>query len=573
MPLWQELVGLVSFIVVAASCEPSTITEARDQLRRGGPRIVEFVVPVIDTSFSVDKLLDSSLVDTTAAGLLAVKIDPESLTVDVGEKLDFQNIVFDSFVINLTAGQVGVPPNTQIPINGTYSALASDTILDTVDTVLVNTGTMSVTTKNRLPVSLSYTLTLAGFIDAGGNPLSASSVVPAAPGDGTFTTDVLNFNLAGVSIVPADVRATIAGTATVGGTPINIALGDSALVQTGSIPMIKVEALSGPLDPTQTPELIVSVEQSSEVPRSNVQGFSDLEDAIKGSTLNDATILLNIDNSSGAPAVLSAFNVGVVKLDLLGNLPRDGSGNLIFETDSAGNPILVPVTDVGQATLTLARSSSSTITLAGAALVDRLVDLVLNDDRASIVAAGSIEIGDGGQSRISRTDTVKVRFDLTVGLDITIPDSGVVFTRNTVEDGLDFQQDDADELTDRLVSTVSTNEAVNQTPFGALIEIAFVSGDVGNRDVFAEPGAVILSPLTLAPPTVDAQGMIVQPSTSTLQIQLTAAEVRQLLDLKFTAGVRVRLMPAPGGSGRGAVRASDEIKIGSKVSIRLQSGS
>ncbi len=558
---------------IVASCEPSTFTEARDQLGRGGQRIVEFLVPVIDTAFTIDNLLDSTLVDTTASGLLAVRIDPESLTVDVGEKLDFQNIVFDDFVLNLSAVQLGVPAGTQIPVSGAYSALASDTVLDAIDTVLVNSGTLSITTLNKLPVSLSYTITLNGFVAPGGGSLSGASVVPAAPGDGSFTSDVLNFNLAGVAIVPAVVQALVSGTITVGGTPIPGGLGDSALVQTGTIPTLKVEALSGPLDPTQTPELIVSVEESSEVPRGNVAGFSDLEDAIKGSTLNDASILLIVDNSSNAPAVLSGFNLGVVKLDLFGNVPRDGSGNPVFEVDSLGNPILVPVVDVGQTTLTLARASSNSVTLAAAALVDRLIKLVLNDDRASVVATGSIRIGDGAQSRIARTDTVNVRFDLTVGLDITIPDTGVVFTRNTIEDGAAFNQTDADQLTDRMISAISTTDAVNRTPFGAQIEIAFVSGDVGDADVFVAPGAIILAPVVLDPPTVDAQGIVVQPSMSTLVIILTADDVRQLLDQQFTAGVRVRLMRAPGGSGRGAIRASDEVGVKARVAIKLQSGS
>ena len=571
--LLNRAVGIFCLSAIQAGCEPSTFTEARDQLGRGGQRVVEFLVPVIDTAFTIDNLLDSTVIDTTPAGLLAVRIDPESLTVDVGEKLDFQNIVFDDFVLNMSAGQLGVPAGTQIPVSGAYSALASDTILDAIDTVLVNSGTLSVTTLNKLPVSLSYTLTLNGFVAPGGGPLSGTSVVPAAPGDGSFTSDVLNFNLAGVAIVPAAVQASLSGTVTVGGTPIPGGLGDSALVQTGIIPMLKVEALSGPLDPVQTPELIVSVEESSEVPRGNVAGFSDLEDAIKGSTINDATILLIVDNSSNAPAVLSGFNLGVVKLDLFGNVPRDGLGNPVLEVDSLGNPILVPVVDVGQTTLTLARGSSSAVTLAAPALVDRLVKLVLNDERASVVATGSIRIGDGAQSRIARTDTVNVRFDLTVGLDITIPDTGVVFTRNTIEDGADFGQNFADQLTDRLISTISTTDAVNQTPFGAQIDIAFVSGDVGNADVFAEPGAVILAPIFLDPPTVDAQGIVVQPSTSTLVITLTPNDVRQLLNLQFTAGVRVRLTPAPGGSGRGAIRASDEVGIKSRVTIQLQSGS
>ena len=50
-----------------------------------------------------------------------------------------------------------------------------------------------------------------------GAPLARTGTVPAAAGDGSYTDDVQNFDLTGVSVVPDSVSVDISGTVTVAG--------------------------------------------------------------------------------------------------------------------------------------------------------------------------------------------------------------------------------------------------------------------------------------------------------------------------------------------------------------------
>ncbi len=570
--LSRSTAGLVGLVVLATACEPASILEARDQLGRGGERTIVFELPIIDTVFQVETLLEDSDLDTLASGILAVVMEPESVSVGFGEALEFQNINLDTLAVSFPPAALAVPPGTQIPFSVAYDGLASDTILDDVDTVVVYSGVLSVTTSNRLPIPISYTATLNGFMRVGGAPLVGSGTVPGAPGDGTYRSDVLVFDLAGVTVVPQSVNVSVVGSGTVGGTPISAGLGDSAIVQSGGIATLEVQSVAGQLDPAETPELTISVEEIEEIPEADLD-LGDLEDAIDSSTINHATISLTLDNGTGVLALFSNFNLGVVNLDAAGNVPRDGAGDPIFEEDAGGAPILVSVADPGESTLTLAASGTSSVELDAAPLVDRLVHLLLDDERVAIVAAGDVAVGDGSQARVNRTDSVSVELEMAIGLDFTIPAGGVSFTRNTTQTGLEMEPEDADQLVDRLDSAGVVTDAVNNTPFGVEVDIAFVEDSLGEDvDIFTYPGAVILTTIALSAPSVDASGLVTAPSTDIVSISLTGEQARQLTGDHITASVRARLLPGSGSGGRGAIRASDEISLNSRARIVLRSG-
>jgi len=531
-----------------------------------------FAVPLIDTVFKVETLLEDSEIDTTAGGLLAVRIDPDTVGVAFGEELVFEGINLDTTVVTITPAELAVGPGQPISFSVVNDSLDSDAKLDNIDTLVVHAGVLSVTTRNRLTVPVTYTVTLGGFFQAGGGPLVGGGTIPAATGNGSYRSDVLNFNLAGVTLVPASVSVAVAGGATVGGTPIPAAVGDSAIVQTGSVTTLEVEAVAGALNPTLTPELNVSIEEVKEIPESDID-LGDLEDAIDESTIEDATISLNVSNSSGAQLALANFNLGVVTLDGAGNVPRDAFGDPVFEVDGGGNPILLAVADPGETTLTVAALRTTSVDLNAAPLLDRLVHLLLDEKRAAIVATGSAAVGDGSQARVTRADSVTVEMEMTVGLDLTIPLAGVTFSRNTTGDGLEFDPEDADQLVERVDSAGITTDVVNQTPFGVEIDIAFVEDSLADDvDVFVQPGAIVLSTITLDAPTVDAQGLVTNPSFSTVPIYLTGAQTRALLGAKWSATVRARLLPGTGGAGRGAFRATDELSINAQARVVLRSG-
>ena len=568
----RSTVGLLGLLALATACEPASILEAREQLARGGERTIVYALPIIDTVFKVETLLEESDIDTIAGGLLAVEVEQQADTVEFGEELEFENVELDTMVVDFTPAALTVPPGTEVNFSVVYDGLATDTILDNVDTVVVYAGTLSVTTRNRLPIPMSYTATLNGFRQSGGAPLQGGGTVPAAPGNGSYTSHVLNFNLAGVTVVPASVSVSVVGSGTVGGIPIPGGLGDGAIVQVGSIASLQVEAVAGTLDPTVTPELIVSVEEFEQVERDEFD-LGDLEDAIDSSTINNASISLQIDNGADVQAVLSDFYLGVVRVDAVGEVIRDGTGNPDFEEDGSGTPILVPVVDPSDTVLTLAALGTSNVDLDAAPLVDRLVHLILNDTSAAVVAVGDVVIGNGSQARVSRSDVVAVQIGITVGLDFTIPAEGVTFTRNTTQTGLELDPEDADQLIERLDSAGVITDAVNSTPFGVVLDIAFVEGSLGEDvDIFGYPGAVVLDPITLDEPNVDAQGLVTTPSTTVVSIALTGEQARQLTGDAVSATIRARLVAGTGSGGRGAIRDSDEIVLNAQARIVLRSG-
>ncbi len=695
------------FLFLLAACEPENITEARNQIGRGGERSIVFALPLIDTVFKIEELLEDTDIDTTAAGLLAVEIEPESVSVGVGEALEFEDLDFDQFVFgydqmlqtseastsvavpspamigparapaqgpdqiqfstpdgstvvgatidtgtvvrtmnnatncdatvtvtltddmgativdfgttaiatgevktdsvdiaNVTVGgdvtlnssatfggcvpnpgssvatEVTFRPMTLASVDlenvnesfsESYSLLAGEPGISAVDTVVVASGSFSVTVQNRLPINLSLDITLNGIFDAFGQPLSDNLIVGAAPGNGSYTSGMLTFPLAGVTIVPEDAEAEALGSAVASAATITSTVIEDAVIVDGS-GGLEVQSISGELDPAETPELTVSIEEVEEIPEADID-LGDLEEAIEESTINDATISLTIGNTTGVQTVLSDFFLGVVNLDAAGNVPRDVFGDPIYEEDAGGQPILLPVTDPGQSTLTLEASATTNVELDAAALLDRLVHLLLDDERAAIVAAGSVVVGDGTRATVTRSDEVSVEIGMTLGLDFTIPSTGVSFTRNTISDGLQFDPEDADQLVERIDSAGVVTEVVNNTPFGVEVDIAFAEDSLGEDfDVFDLPDAVVLSTILLAAPTVDAQGVVTTPSSTTVSIVLTGAQARELAGDRFTATVRARLLPGSGGGGRGAIRASDEIELDSRARVVLSAG-
>lgn len=316
----------------------------------------------------------------------------------------------------------------------------------------------------------------------------------------------------------------------------------------------------------------VDFEVADQVPPGGVD-FGDLNDAILASTLNTAIVHLEAQNSSQAPVVFSNTTVGVVELDAMGNVPRDGSGNPLYETDAGGTPILVAVADPGQSTLTVPPSGNTVVELQAGALADRVVHMVLDGRDAALVSEGTASIGPGGQpTDVQPTDVVTFGVLPVVVLDFTIPDSGVVFTENTTQSGLDLDSAVIDELTDRLDSAISRTVVDNATPFGVAVRVAYAAGDQGTADIFSLPGAVVLAPDTVRAPSVGTDGRIAAPVSDTLRLAMAGGQVGPLLGPLFTAGVEVRLLPGAGGNGRAAVDANARVIVRAGVTAKVRAG-
>ncbi len=74
---------------LALGCEPASVTEARDQLGRGGEREVEYILPVIADTFSIESLLDEDVVVATVDSLLGIRLDTRLLSYGVGVSAPF----------------------------------------------------------------------------------------------------------------------------------------------------------------------------------------------------------------------------------------------------------------------------------------------------------------------------------------------------------------------------------------------------------------------------------------------------------------------------------------------------
>ena len=715
-----KLVGLAALALTAASCEPSSITAARQQLGRGPARIFQVAVPINQDTLNIGKFLGSSDTTTTSGGLIGLAIAPESLGSAVGQKLQFTNVAFQPFTfsyaqmlsvapesaslsaafspvarplgaagppggagpqragpvvtqttVRLTTAQgsgvttatvgtgsliaritnhtscpatiadsvqdstgatiVGFPATavaqgatatdtanaagttfsgylkfgtpTIVPqgpclfapgdtvairlatttmslasvtlhnLNETftqsYAAFAGQADFLAVDTVVAFSGTFALTLQNRLPVAANVSLTLNG-VTRGGVPLTASTVVPAAPGNGTTATGTLSLDLTGATIRPPSVVATVTGSVTALNATITPTVTTNAEVVSGTGSLV-IQAVAGSLNPATTPELTVPVLEYDEVPAATAN-FGDLKEAVLGSHIDDATGTLAFRNTARTPVTLSAFTLGVVRLNASGQPLTDGLGNPLYERDStSGQPILVNVVQPGKTTVLLPRASTASLTLQMAPLVDRLVHLLLTNVRAAVVAAGTASAGDGTQSRITRSDSALVKFGLTVGLDVTLPDTGVVFTRTEVSGGADLKSSDSSSVVSRLVDATVTAVTSNGTPLGVTLQIAIIGDSLPNANVFSLPGALQLGPIAVGAAAADSTGRAVTPTVSTDSIRITGAQSQALLERKMTTAVRIRLMP-PGAGKRGAVRSGDRVIIISHADVRLSAG-
>jgi hypothetical protein len=554
-----------------AACEPASVTDARNQLARGPADTVRYVLPLATDTLDRSDLDFQN--DTVIGGLQGVAFDPESVSVAVADDLRFETAtVIDVAVSFDPAVLAAAPPGTIVDSTAQFPGFVSEPRLQNIDQVDVLTGTLTLTTSNRLVETVTYTVTLGGFLDPMGSPLSATSVLPGAPGDGSYTTDVLIFDLANGTLLPSGSVLDLRVTATLSGSPLNAANADNAILQVG-VADVEVQAVSGPLDPQVTPELTDSVEDYTEITLGSVD-FGKFEDAVIASTLNSATATLRFRNSADAPVELVGFTLGAVQLTPTGQVPRDpATGVPLYETDGTGTPILIPVTDPGQTTLTVPRTGTSLVTVAMPQLADRVVHLLLGGSRVAVIGSGDASAGDGQPSRLTRTDSIYLVTDLFVGFDFTVPDTGVVITENSRQDGLDFAQPDITDIVQNLlVQAGVTAEVTNSMPFALDIELAYAPGDLGNADVFLEPNAVVVSPIQVAAPTLDAMGRVTTPVVDTVEIFLVGSDVEPLLGSEFTATLRTRARAGAGGNNRAALGAGDQAVFNSHVVIDVKRG-
>jgi hypothetical protein len=563
------------------SCEPATLTDARNQLGRGPADTVEYVLPLSRDTLDVS---DFDIENLTEIGdLQGIALDPETVHVAIGEELDFENVQLTDFFISLPPVAVTTPGSLDTTF--TYAGL-DDPRVDPIDSLTFASGSLDVTTGNRLVESMDYTITLHG-IERSGVPLTGSGTVPGAVGNGSWAIDQLSIDLAGATMVPDSVQVELRVQVTLTGNPANGANADSAIVQSG-LADFRVQSVSGNLDPSVTPELAVVVEDSTVLDNSIVGDLGEFEDVVRGSALNTALADLEILNQAEVPITLNGFTLGAVVL-VGGAIPRDPStGEPLYETDDQGQPILVPITDPGMSTLSIPRAQGATpgtktVQLSWPELATRVVHLLIDGDDVAIIGAGIAAAGDSTPATLTDTDSLRLLADMAIGIDFTIPDTGLVVTSNNVSEALTFDsQEDIDDILDNLLIQASAvAEVDNGTPYALEIDIAFAAGDLGDQDVFQIPGASIIAGVTVAAPALSSEGRVTTPVIDTTSVTIPVEDVEPLLAVdpgegvpepKFTATVRARMRSGLGGGGRAALGVDDVALVISGVVIEVKRG-
>jgi hypothetical protein len=557
--------------VVLGACEPGSLTDARDQLRRGPADTVRYVLPLARDTFDISDL--DLAQDTVIGDLLAVALDQETVTYNVADDLTFEDITLTPLDISFPPTDLDLPAGTVVDTGLVYAGLGSEPRLVGIDSLRATSGTLEIVTSNRLVETVDYTVVLGGFVNAVGDTLEFSGTIPAATGDGSYATDVQTVDLTGVTIVPAEAWVRVDIALTLSGSALNAANATDAILQSGTADF-DVAWLQGPLDPTVTPELTIEIEDFTEIPESSLDPLGDFKELLEDVALETATGRLRFANASDTPIELSSFTVGVVALTASGGIPIDSaSGDPAYEVDDQGNPLVVDVPGAGE-TVVLGRGGSETVTVDFPSLVDRVVKLLLAGERAALVGAGVATAGDGQPSALARSDSVRVEIDVLVGVDATIPATGVAYPPgNQFNEGMGLDQDDADDVIENLlVRAAAAAEVVNETPYELEVTLAFIEGDRGETDVSTIPGSVILAPVRVAAAAVDSVGRVVSPVVDTVEVGIAPSEIAPLLAETYTATVKATLFPAPGGTGRAALGVDDRALIASRVILDLRRG-
>jgi hypothetical protein len=332
---------------------------------------------------------------------------------------------------------------------------------------------------------------------------------------------------------------------------------------------LDVGAVTGPVS-GPLPPVMFSVQDGVRFLSDTLLNLGEFEDAARDATLNTAFAVVTVVNEADAPATLTDFLIGVVRIDsVTGNLDSAG-GQPDWQTDGTGTPIRVPVADPGVNTFAVPRSGTALDTLFSAALVDRLVDMLLDGEWVALVGAGDVTVGDGSNATISATDELLVTLKPVIGFDFTLPPAGVTVDSSLAEKGLRFDDDDADDIAARTDSAVVTLDIENSTSLGVEATIIAVADSL--TDAFSAPAQdqIPIDVVTVAPGQVDAQGRVTQATAVVTGVNLSGAEARAFMGEWFTAGIRLRLFPPPGG--RSAIRTGDWVGVSAIMAIHVTNG-
>lgn len=294
-----------------------------------------------------------------------------------------------------------------------------------------------------------------------------------------------------------------------------------------------------------------------------VLDLGELADVVAASGLRTAPIELSFAHTSDASLRLVSPELALVRTGPGGRPARDASGDLVVETDSTGQPLTVPVGD----TVRIAPGERVELDPDGSPIVDRLAERLVDGETAAVGLLGTVEVPAGQRTLVDPDDALSLAHRALVGLDLVLPDSGVVVQRQEIGDGLGFSEGDARQVQERVVEAGGRVVAENPIPFRIRVDLAYVEGDRRGEAVFGANDRVALDSLEVGGNV--GTGAV---NTDTLSLSVTGDELRPLLRDTFTAAVRIRLLPARGTGGRGALRVEELVDLDARVFMDVRAG-
>ncbi len=529
-------------------CEPGSLTAAREQLARGTADTIGYVVPLVADTFLVSELLDGADTVSTPDGLLSLRVQNDLIQFDFADVLQSAAIATS---VGFSSPSLNAPGDLRDTLR--FTTVAGSRVVG----VTMSSGSVTRTITNGTTCDATATIAM---VDSLGNTVVAldTNVVVTA---GNSVTQTVNLNGASfvqfIEVVPS------------------ASFGACIPAPGGSV-STSLSFTQATLDTVDLDNLSESFTiEEVQIVNPTALAFDELDSLINQSTLNSVTIDMTVTNNVDVPVVLNNVTIGAVRIDPgTGLLMRDGGGNLIFETDGGGAPILARIANAGDTTLAVDRNGTTSVSVQAAELVDRVTHLVLDGDSVAFVVSGTADANDGSSGRIVMSDLVDVQYSVTVGLDFTIPLTGIQFNvDNTVTSGVGLDTAEIDDIVDRIVSIGGVARVENFTAFGIEVTAAFAPDSLDPAvDVFTQPGGFQLTPITVSAPVVDSLGIPQGSAIDSVGVSITAQEARMLLGDMFTGGIRLRLLPGTGGSGRGAMRPGDKIVVSAAVNISIERG-
>lgn len=274
-------------VPLMVACEPDSITEARDQIGRGGERIVTLGVPIaVDTLRADSIFLDflGASVDTLANGVMGVPVAGKSARVAVGDSVGPVSGPLDSDTNPLLRFNFEEPTEvSQADLNlGEFASAVQDATLNTVPAVLAfnNTADAPLRLNNlRFGVARIDPATGQPVRDGGGNIVletdgSGNPIVVALvdPSDTVYTIPRQAIRTDTVAMAPVFDRLT---DLVIGGTRAALVAAGRALVGDGSVGTVSA-----------TDELTVSIDAKIGI---------DLTLGVTGASFDSSLVMEGLD--------------------------------------------------------------------------------------------------------------------------------------------------------------------------------------------------------------------------------------------------------------------------------------